>query len=413
MMKAPLMTMLVIMASLWMAGCSASSPIEPQPPASIAQSGTGDAHICWGYYDFYIDPVTPKVEVIPQRQVMKHFNVKSYVTPPACNDCLIVDPTGPFQDHILPIDVTLKNPTPIKGYDVRGILISNDAGVALKNADNYTDLFDDGGTVEINPFKAYAKLVPDRSFAADDIFTESYQLFLSSFGKISKISYAIDASWPTRPKEPYSISQISMNGILDNYGLYTVTVSVEVLAAGGDVDEVTLDASSLGFAPDFVLTNVSGVTWAVDLTNSNLSPAGNYSVLVKASTASTTQYLYSYDTIAVTSIPTPVSFSTDVQPMFNLYCTTCHQSIMPPEDLDLTTGHSYEGLVNVDSKQCAFKRVKPSSANESYLIAKLNGTQLGPPFNGSGFQMPKTGGPLEFEQLIVFSTWVDQGAHNN
>jgi len=405
--------LIVSLVFLWNAGCAALSPVEPTSSPAGMYSAQDDGHLLWGYFHLYIDPSIPGVQAIPARQVLAHFNVKAYVTPPACDDCIIVTPTGPFKDHILPIDVTLKNPTQLTGHDVRGILISNDVGATLKNPDNYTDLFDDGGAITINPFTAYAKAVMNRIFGPGQSFTESYQIYLSSYGKIATIDYAIDASWPNRAKEPYQISALANDGWLDNYGVNSAVFSVDVLAANNDVDEVLMDASSLGFTPDLVMVNTSGTTWKIEMTNSNLVPKGDYTVLIKASTSSSPKYLYSYETIQVYQGVVQVSLAKEVQPMFDLFCISCHQSVAPPEGLDLTEGNTYSNTVNVDSNQSSYKRIKPGSAFESYLVAKLFGMQLDPPYNGSGFQMPKTGGPLIDEQIMVITTWISQGAKDN
>ena len=144
---------LLVSILLFALACSQSNPVAP--PGDFLERLTGsEEHGVWGYYTLYIDPESPNVEVVSSRQVTGHLNVKPFVSPPACTDCLLIMPTGPYAGNILPLDISLKNPKAIKGYDVRGILISNDAGVGLANADDYTDLFDDGGAVTINPFKA-------------------------------------------------------------------------------------------------------------------------------------------------------------------------------------------------------------------------------------------------------------------
>ena len=187
-------------------GCSQSSPVGVPTQPAFDRTSDWDDHALWGYYRFYLDPAGPTVEVEPLRQVAKHWNVKSFVLPPNCPDCVKVKPTGPYKNNILPITVTLKNPQQIAGYDVRGILISNDEGAYLANPDNYTDLFDDGGPITINPFKAYATIVPNRKFGPGESHEAAFTIYLEKFNKVAIIDYAIDANWPGRAKEPYLIS---------------------------------------------------------------------------------------------------------------------------------------------------------------------------------------------------------------
>ena len=394
-------------------GCSQGSPVDVSPQAGEAISNAAEGHILWGYYQFAIDPVMGTVEVLPLRLAGVHMNVKQYVLPPNCSDCLIIQPTGPYKDNILPVDVSLKNPTALTGHDVRGILISNDAGLYLANPDNYTDLYDDGGAVTINPFKAYATGIPDRSFAPQALFPASYQIFLSSMGKVSLINYAIDASWPGRAKEPYRVEDPVLDGILDTNGTNDVTLSVDVLAAGNDVDEVLFDATNLGFTSPITMTNTGGNTWEVVFKNTELKPAGQYTCMIKASTASSPKYLYTY--FNVTVVVPPTSLQNDVQPIFDNYCIDCHQSVSPPLGLDLSVGNAYSHTVNVASTEApTFKRINPNNAQLSYLLAKIRGVHMNPPFNGSGGRMPLNGPPyLTMDEINTITMWVMQGANDN
>jgi hypothetical protein len=401
---------MLAMAMLTVLACSQITPMEPRPQGA---SFCPDEHMLWGYYHLYIDPSGPSVEVVPAKHVMVHKNVKQYLIPPACPDCITIAPTGPYQNSILPLDISLKNPTPLTGYDVRGILLSDDPGAGLVNPDNYTGLFDNGGDVNINPFKAYAKLEDKRKFGAGESYAEHYELYLSKFGKCMKIDYAIDASWPGRAKEPYQIGLPMIIGELDTLGLNTATIEVTVLAAGDDVDEVLADFSSLGFTEDLEFQYIAGSNWELELQNTHLVGVGDYLCLIKASTSSSELYLYSYFYITVVEGIVPVSLQDDVQPILNSYCITCHQSIAPPQELDLTEGNTYSNTVDVDSGQSSVKRVTPGTALMSYLVAKLIGIHELPPFNGSGDRMAKDGSYLGDEEQQTIMTWIEQGALDN
>ena len=232
---------IIAIIALAMLGCSESQPLVTGPSNEVARATESDGHVIWGYYHLYIDPVAQTVEVVPARQASKHANVKPYVTPPACMDCIKIQPTGPYKNDLLPVDITLKNPTQLTGYDVRGILLSDDEGAFLFNPDNFTDLFDNGGPININPFKAFAKEETNRAFGPDAQHTEHFVLYLTSFGKVAVIDYAVDASWPTRAKEPYMLGVPYQLGILDSYGLEECIIESNVYAANDDVNEVLLD----------------------------------------------------------------------------------------------------------------------------------------------------------------------------
>jgi len=106
-----------------------------------------------------------------------------------------------------------------------------------------------------------------------------------------------------------------------------------------------------------------------------------------------------------------VSFSADVQPILTASCATigCHRGVMPQEGLDLSTGKSYAGLVNVTAKQCndGRKRVMPGDPAASYLIDKMMGVDL-----CFGTAMPKLGG-VPNQQITTIANWICGGAPNN
>jgi hypothetical protein len=413
--KAAYFFLIIVIGALVVFGCSQASPVIPTLQPAADRTTDSDEHMLWGYYRFYIDPAGATVSIIPVRQVEKHYNVKTFLNPPNCNDCITIQPTGPYNNQIIPLDITLKNPEAVTGYDVRGILLSDDAGAYLNNPDSYTGLFDNGGLVNINPFKAYAKTETDRAFGPGASFTEHYDIFLSTFGKVAVVDYAVDASWPSRAKEPYDLKFSYSYGALDNYGYQTITIGVEVHADNDDVDEVLIDCSSMGFAQDILFMQTTATEfWEASFENTPLAGTGNYECLLKASTESSAKYLYNYVEITVIEGNPPKSLQNDIQPIFDDNCILCHQSTLPPLGLDLTEGNAYSNTVNVDSEQSSFKRIAPDVAMDSYLVGKIVGIHQFLPFLGSGDRMPKNGPPyLSTDEIQLIKDWIDQGALDN
>ncbi len=407
-----LLTVLILIC-LAVFGCSGNVSNDSSVVLPPARTQLADDHALWGMFRLYIDPAVPSVEVVSLREASTHANVKAYLNPPSCNDCVTVVPTGPYSGNTLPVNISLRNPTPLTGYDVRGILLSDDPGAYLKNPDNYTDFWDNGGAVNINPFRAFAKANADRSFGPGATYTEPFQLYLSGFGKVAVIDYAVDASWPGRAKEPYVIMNLFINGNIDDVDVGLATLQVEVLSANDDVDEVLIDLSSLGFSEDLALTNSYNNVWEVTFSNDPLAPMGAYVCWVKASTGSSIKFLYQKFTLSVIEGIPPTSLANDVQPIFDEHCIACHQSAGPPEDLDLTEGNTYSNTVNVDSNQSSSKLVLPLATLESYLVAKILGIHDSPPFDGSGQQMPIGDDPLAFEDTNTIFKWIDEGALDN
>jgi hypothetical protein len=71
---------------------------------------------------------------------------------------------------------------------------------------------------------------------------------------------------------------------------------------------------------------------------------------------------------------------------------------------------AYAALVNVAAGECTMglKYVNPGSVSLSYLMDKLQGTNL-----CSGSQMPLGAPPLSAANIATIASWICQGALNN
>ncbi len=108
-----------------------------------------------------------------------------------------------------------------------------------------------------------------------------------------------------------------------------------------------------------------------------------------------------------------VSFSTDIQPIFNANCTTCHRAgglaDISGIALRLVEGVSYALLVDQPSSQQAdLTLVVPGDSDASLLFLKV---RSGAPPVGS--TMPLFGTPLSSANLGLIRDWIDQGAMDN
>lgn len=94
----------------------------------------------------------------------------------------------------------------------------------------------------------------------------------------------------------------------------------------------------------------------------------------------------------------PVSFASEVQPIFDGHCGTCHS-------------WSYTSTVSVasgSSGACSGRTlIVPNDLGASLLYGKVSGT---PP---CGAAMPLNGTPLDSTQLDVLARWILQGALDN
>lgn len=93
--------------------------------------------------------------------------------------------------------------------------------------------------------------------------------------------------------------------------------------------------------------------------------------------------------------------------VFSQQCTLCHSGEFPAASLNLEPGKSRGSLINVERSFGTELRVKVGDANNSFLIDKLEGNNLG---NDRGSQMPLNAEPLPQAVIDTIREWVDLGA---
>jgi len=106
-----------------------------------------------------------------------------------------------------------------------------------------------------------------------------------------------------------------------------------------------------------------------------------------------------------------VSFSADIAPILNDHCATCHVTGSEPGHMALYSEVSYQYLVGVPSEESTLKRVEPGDPERSYIVHKLNGTQVS--VGGKGQPMPFGSQPLPDELQAKIRQWIALGAPNN
>lgn len=100
---------------------------------------------------------------------------------------------------------------------------------------------------------------------------------------------------------------------------------------------------------------------------------------------------------------TTVLYSTSIQPIFNMYCTSCHNNggYLP----NLLAGSSYANIVSQPSFNPSGTLVIPGNSASSVLYERVVGLP-------GKTQMPP-GGALSASNQTLIKTWIDQGALNN
>ncbi len=107
----------------------------------------------------------------------------------------------------------------------------------------------------------------------------------------------------------------------------------------------------------------------------------------------------------------PISFATQIQPIFTNSCATagCHAGPSGEEGLVLDPGAAFANIVNSpSSQQPGLLRVAPGDPDASYLLRKIVG---GPGITGG--RMPLNRPALPQSEIDLLRAWIAQGAPNN
>ena len=284
-------------------GCSSRgvSPIlpsgEPEPVPTVDEISSPRA--LWGIWDISLNLEEMTATTTPAREVAAHFNVTSLIPSPGVT-ILGYDPVTQIANVI----ISISNTSSVTGYDVRGILLTNDEGLRLTNDNGWTDLYDGLGGKGQNPFKAYATTETNRRFIAHSQQSEQYLIFYPS--PPGQVRFAVDASYPVNCLEPFQFQNFAQTPLYDSTGS-TSDLSVKVSDWQNDVNAVRINAYEI---TGEYYTNFSYQAaqdnWTVTITNALGKPAGQYECLLMALSANSGFLaLYDYVTLTITMTPCP------------------------------------------------------------------------------------------------------------
>ena len=192
--------------------------------------------------------------------------------------------------------IRLENIAPIRSKydDVATSLLDkqDECECTTLGPDGYTDLWDDGGSITINPFKAFAVEHPNRIFAPDTKYSRIYALRYPSFPKLIELNYVVDVSWPGNCKEPYSITDFIQAEPLTDNGSIT-DVQLTILDWQDDVSSVHLDLSSIN-GGTVNLEHTEGNTWGGSISNGPGTSPGVYQITATAESHGSTVEAFDY-----------------------------------------------------------------------------------------------------------------------
>ena len=260
--------------------------IDNLPVQSISKESNSN-HLL-GTWDIEFNLDTLDVEATRHRDMSQHFNVTSYIPAPEISVVAYNPLTG-----VIDVDVTVTNSSSYNAFDLRLILFTDNDGVRLLNADAWTSMWDIPGGSLINPFIAYAKSIDNRQFGSQTQHAEHLQVYLPA--GVSKVTWAIDASFPDNCHEPYSIDNFTQNRLGDIAGNKT-EITVEIRDWQNDVSSVSLYCPAITGETLTPFSHDDDYTWEMDLFNNTGAHAGIYSGVIIATSSE-----YSiYDFVSIT-----------------------------------------------------------------------------------------------------------------
>jgi hypothetical protein len=176
---------------------------------------------------------------------------------------------------------------------------------------------------------------------------------------------------------------------------------LDILLAVGSISTITLASTSRPLAftvppdPAIATANISSSVLTIRGIGEGTTTLSIATVSAREVTAA----------IRVQGKRDKVSFSRDIQPIFDEHCTGCHGG---SAGMYLDAERSHANLVGVPAREgCTTDhRVVPGNSSASVLFRRLSGPAC-------GTQMPKKGPPLPADVVRMIAAWIDQGAENN
>lgn len=188
--------------------------------------------------------------------------------------------------------------------------------------------------------------------------------------------------------------------IADGFDPATATIDV-VARTGGDTIAI---ATALAATP--------GVAASTDWSLVDVPLAADYRVEVTLRDGAGEPL--AADTSGAFEITGAASFAADVLPaLAGCVGTSCHDGVGPAGGLSLLPDVAYGNLVAQASQDCgtAVRLVEPGQPDDSYLVWKLEGTDLDACYSGT--RMPRGQNPLSVTQMHAIRSWIAAGALDN
>jgi hypothetical protein len=285
-----ILTLFALVVTIFCIGCSSGTdnPVTPADqnidysPLISDNSADNTGRTFLGVWDVEFDIESNTAVVKEARTNSVHYNILPYIPAPGITVKSYNPTTG-----ILVVDVKLQNPYTISVNDVRLIVYTDGVIHKIQNPDDWTDLFDIPYGLPINPFMAYAKADPTRTFFGNTSETVS-NISIMCGGNFN-VKIAVDASIGGNCREPYEISNFNASIMYDQF-MSPSTVTVDVYDWQGDTAAVYLYCPGLLGAAPVPLTNITGIQWGATVYNNMSAPSAYYAAYLFARSGGGTLY---------------------------------------------------------------------------------------------------------------------------
>ncbi len=272
---AMLTAMSILLGSGIITGCSNADNSAVVPDIARANE-TGNSRGLWGIYAWDYDEAARTIDAIPLRDVEMHVNVTGYLEPPECNDCLQIKVAGVENNpDDMWVYVTMRNPTMLDAYDVRGIFLDENEQILLMDPTARTPVWDWHYPKWHNAFHPFMRYHPERKFGQGIQTMVTYRLRLPASPNFNSVRYIVDASWPGNCKEPYEFPTINSTGPLGTLGSSKTNLACTLLDWQLDPAGVQIDITPLGY-PSPVWMDYEGGLFTYELQNTYTADVGKY-----------------------------------------------------------------------------------------------------------------------------------------
>jgi uncharacterized protein YkwD len=236
----------------------------------------------WAAVNIVLDPSSGKATIEDRSAdvALRHYKVSYFLTAPRCTDCISVLNYEMDQEHSVGhVVVSLRNPTELWGYDVRGVIrIPTGNELKLLNPDGYTSLFQMPGYISPAPFRTFATTEDGYGFAPGSSHFAQFDIKTSAGSDPTEFTLLVTAGHPSAPGDVSYIGQFRQMGQLMSGG-GTAMISIDVRDLQNDISGVCLHAQALG-SGDVWLTPSNG-RWETQLANATGAP-GIYDLVIDA-----------------------------------------------------------------------------------------------------------------------------------